>query len=258
MNAHNLAASASLSRSSLSAQVRDSLVRAIVRGDYVPGDAFPPESKIAGLFGVSKPTARETLKLLEALGLVDIGHGRRTIVTDISAWDVLSPIVADAFEVEGRGRELATQYWQLRHIVETSAAYLAATNATEADRASLRNLAEAMGQSTGAKVDFAAVLELDREFHDLVGRASLNFALRRVLVLIHQFLALSSRSRLTDDLTDVLVGQHHQIAAAIADGDAAAAAAAMDVHIRWAMEIESGGDSTTPTTRLPPFRPSSV
>jgi DNA-binding FadR family transcriptional regulator len=251
-------------RSSLSAQVLESLVRAIVREDYTAGDSFPPESEIAGLFGVSKPTARETLKLLQALGFVDIGHGRRTTVTDITEWDVLSPIVARAFEAEGRGRELAAQYWQLRHIVEANTAYLAATNATEEERIALRNLAVAMERSASMAVDLAVVLRLDHEFHDLVGRASRNLALRRVAVLIHKFHASSSPSRLTADLLNVLVGQHHRVATAIANGDGDEAATAMDAHITWAMGVDSNGEDDSlsmPTRRatpLPPFRSSGL
>lgn len=264
MNEHNPISYETPTRSSLSAQVLDSLVRAIVRTDYAPGDAFPPESEIAGLFGVSKPTARETLKLLQALGLVDIGHGRRTIVTDLTAWDVLSPTVASAFEAEGRGRELTAQYWQLRRIVETNAAYLAATHATDNERAALSDLAAAMEQSVAAPDDVATVLQFDSEFHDLVARASRNLALRRVAVPIHGFLAWSSGSRLTADLIDVLIEQHHQVASAIANGNGDAAAAAMDAHITWAMDVESNGDldgATQPArgaTPLPPFRPSGL
>jgi DNA-binding FadR family transcriptional regulator len=245
-------------RATLSAQVLESLVRAIVRSDYGPGDAFPPEAEIAEVFGVSRPTARETLKLLQTLGLVDIGHGRRTVVTAVTEWDVLSPIVAGAFKAEGRERELATQYWQLRHIVETTAAYLAATHATGEERAALRALVAAMEQSATAH-DLASVLELDSEFHDLVGRASSNLALRRVSVPILQFLAWSSDSKLTVDSLGVLVEQHDRVAAAIAEGDGDAAAAAMDAHIIWAMEVESstGDGLIRPARRLtlpPVFR----
>lgn len=262
MSEHNLIAHDFPSRSSLSAQVLDSLVRAIVRTDYAPGDAFPPESEIAELFGVSKPTARETLKLLQALGLVDIGHGRRTIVTEITAWDVLSPTVASAFEAEGRGRELTAQYWQLRRIVETNAADLAATHATDEERTALSDLAATMEQAATTPADLAPVLRFDREFHDLVARASRNLALRRVAVPIHEFLAWSSRSRLTADLIDVLVEQHHRVAAAIVSGDGDTAAIEMDTHIRWAMHVESNGDADGATqpapheATLPPFRPS--
>jgi DNA-binding FadR family transcriptional regulator len=223
-------------RSSLGEQVLDSLVRAIVRGDYPPGRPFESESEIAGIFGVSKPTARETVKLLKAHGLVDIGHGRRTIVTDISEWDVLSPAVASAFENENRGQELAAQYWQLRQIVETNAARLAAMNATDEERSALQEMATAMEQPVD---DLATLLRIDRDFHDLVARASRNLALRRVAVPIHEFLAWSSRSRLTVDLTEALLGQHHRIAAAIDDGDGDAAATAMEAHITWAMNVEN-------------------
>jgi len=217
----------------------NSLVRAIVRGDFARGAVFPTESEIAGTFRVSKPTAREALKLLQALGLVEIVHGRRTAVTATTEWDVLAPAVAAAFKAEGRGPELARQYWQLRQIIERGCVSLAAVHATAAERDDIVRLSNEMAQAAVAPRNIRAILDLDRDFHDLIGRASRNLALRRVGTLVHHFLAWSSDSKLKPELFSILVDQHAAIAQAVARGDAAGARKAMDEQIDWAKEIEA-------------------
>lgn len=230
------------SRPSLSQIMLNSLVRAIVRGDFAGEAEFPTESEIAATFRVSKPTARETLKLVQALGLVEIAHGRRTAVTAMTEWDVLAPSVAAAFKAEGRGAELARQYWQLRQVIERSCASLAAAHATAAERDDIIRLANEMRRAAVVPGNIRTILDLDRDFHDVIGRASRNLALRRVATLVHHFLAWSSDSKLKPELFGILVDQHAAIAQAIARADAAGAAKAMDQHIDWAKDIEAASE----------------
>ena len=45
-----------------------------------PGDKLPPEKEIAAQLGVSRPAAREVLKSLEVLGIIQIKRGEGTFV----------------------------------------------------------------------------------------------------------------------------------------------------------------------------------
>lgn len=59
-------------------RVREDIVALISRLGLRPGDRLTTEAELAELFGVSRPTVREALKLLEQEGLVSAirGHGR--------------------------------------------------------------------------------------------------------------------------------------------------------------------------------------
>ena len=79
-------------------QVADQLRDLITRGDLAVGQRLPSEAELAPLFGVSKSTIREALRILVTDGLVETRRvGRETICT-------LRP---EAFgEVAAREREI--------------------------------------------------------------------------------------------------------------------------------------------------------
>lgn len=64
-----------LDRRPLAVQVRDRIWDAIQEGHYRTGDQLPSEQKLVSRFGVSRPTVREALKLLEEERLVFCRHG---------------------------------------------------------------------------------------------------------------------------------------------------------------------------------------
>lgn len=49
----------------------------ILAGSLRPGDRLPPETSLMNSFGVSRPSLREALRLLEAEELLDIRRGSR-------------------------------------------------------------------------------------------------------------------------------------------------------------------------------------
>jgi GntR family transcriptional repressor for pyruvate dehydrogenase complex len=228
-------------RSSLSEQVVDFLAQAIVGGELKPGDSLPSEADIAVQYGVSKPTARETVKRLEGLGLVEIAHGKRTIVNDMTKWDVLSPLVANAFRAIGGAEPLERQYWELRKIVEVAASRYAAQRATPEQREQLVRIVADTEDEARGNADMGRIRELDALFHDLIGRASGNYVLRRVSVPVYGFLLWLRR--LTPDAVDTVIVHHRTIAEAISRGDPEGAAEAMEAHIAFseAINIRSSG-----------------
>lgn len=54
------------------------LRRMIVEGELKEGASLPNEAALIDLFGVSRPTLREALRVLESEGLVDLRRGSRT------------------------------------------------------------------------------------------------------------------------------------------------------------------------------------
>src|SRR5206468_3930986 len=51
--------------------------RRIVRGELKADDALPPEAELMRQFGISRPTLREALRILEAEGLISVRRGAR-------------------------------------------------------------------------------------------------------------------------------------------------------------------------------------
>ncbi|MBN2471393.1 MAG: fatty acid metabolism transcriptional regulator FadR [Anaerolineae bacterium] len=62
--------------------VEETLISAILQGDFAPGDTLPAERELAGMLGVTRPTLREGLRRLERDGWLLIQQGKPTLVTD--------------------------------------------------------------------------------------------------------------------------------------------------------------------------------
>ena len=53
----------------------------VVKKDLKSGDKLPNESEMIDLFGVSKGTVREALRILEAQGLISVSYTHLTLPT---------------------------------------------------------------------------------------------------------------------------------------------------------------------------------
>jgi GntR family transcriptional regulator len=68
----------------LYAQVKDLMIRRMLRGDWRPGDALPSEGRLAIEFGVSQGTVRKALDELATPNLFERQQGRGTFITQHS------------------------------------------------------------------------------------------------------------------------------------------------------------------------------
>ena len=68
-------------RKSLSRQVMESIEELILEQNLKPGDVLPTETQISESLQVSKSSVREAIKMLEALGVVEIRRGLCTVIS---------------------------------------------------------------------------------------------------------------------------------------------------------------------------------
>jgi len=62
--------------------VEESLITAILNGDYPPGATLPGERDLAARLGLTRPTLREALQRLACDGWITIRQGKPTVVND--------------------------------------------------------------------------------------------------------------------------------------------------------------------------------
>ncbi len=146
--------------------VADRLQEAIAEGRFVEGQYLPPEPDLCRLFGVSRTVVREALGTLEARGLIAVQHGRGAIVLPSRA-----PAVSSLLHFEWRaGRGALSQLLEVRRVLETAAARLAATRATAAD---LQRMDEALGRMAAAQTA-EEYISADLAFHAAIVLATGN------------------------------------------------------------------------------------
>jgi DNA-binding FadR family transcriptional regulator len=216
------------------------LAHEIVSGRLAAGDPLPSEPELAREFGISKVVLREAIQELASCGLLRVQHGKRTTVLEQGDWNVLAQPVQEAYRLSGNADELTRQLYDVRLVLELSAVALAAEHSSQEQRAELDLLVDAMREIAVQAKDVPAFLVNDRAFHDVIGRATGNMVLRAMMRDLHNLLAANwNGSRTSPAQLEPLAEQHARIAAAIRQGDAVAAAAAMEVHLLWAKRVET-------------------
>lgn len=209
-------------------QVAARLTRQIVAGEFPDGRA-PSELEICQEFGVSRVVARETIKILASLDIVDVAQGRRVTVRPRDEWDYLSPQLLEWLPDE-LVEELLRELHGMRMLLEPELAAMAAGTVTEQ---TLTRLREALDRMVELEDDPERYLEVDQEFHMEICRAADNRILDRIMYSA-RWLGTASRRITNEDpagrrrATD----DHNRIYAALAAHDPAAARQAMRFHLR--------------------------
>jgi len=190
-------------------QVRRALQTRISDGTLRPGDRLY-EQDIAAEFGVSRVPVREAIRMLQSEGLVDVQPNRRGVF------------------VRSLGRQQVEELFDVREALEALAARLAATRASDAE---VGRLGELAGRSRSAfeAGDTAAMSEANTEFHDRLVALSGNELLASMLEPLHGRLAWMFR---LNHEPERVCGEHAELHAAIASGDAERAAALAVQHVR--------------------------
>jgi len=142
------------SRPTISREIIEVIRQDIVSGKYGPGERLPPEQTLASMFGVSQPTVREATRALEAMGLVVVRQGSGVFVSS-DLQDYVSTALGTLMRFERIGL-LATL--DIREVLGTYSARLAAVEATDADVTMIADAASAcLDAASTASADSATV-----------------------------------------------------------------------------------------------------
>lgn len=224
---HDKAGFARLSFVPRSTQVREQLEQALARGEYEPGDRLPSERELSELFGVSRVSVREAIRSLEAVGLVEVRHGKGTLVADpsqratrdLSRWMAVNRgEVLELLRVRAALDELAGEEAAIRHDPDAIAA--------------VRTAADAFAAAAAADDSGDRLSALDMAFHLAVAQAADSELLRNLLAELHGHLAESRAVFFgAGNRAAASAKEHGAILAAIEKGDAASTRRATKKHI---------------------------
>jgi acetyl esterase/lipase/DNA-binding FadR family transcriptional regulator len=161
------------SRSRLHGSVAHRIAADIIRGALAPGSLLPNEDAASASFGVSRSAYREAIRTLAAKGLVSAQPKVGTRIAPRSAWHILDPdILAWHFEL-GASQEFIRNLFELRKIVEPSAAALAAMRRNDEE---LGKLADSLARMARLNPRTGAWLNAVIAFHQGLLTASRNEA----------------------------------------------------------------------------------
>lgn len=214
-------------KSYVTEEVAQKLKDLIMSGYYAPGEKMPSMKDLAASLQVAIPSVREALRYLESLGLIHIRHGAGVFVSEDATSPLrIRPIISSAPLDE----KVLEDLMGVRHIMETSAAELAATRATDEQIARLHELLLAMENS----IDEPEMYSLhNADFHIAVCECSNNAILLSFLNAVRDLiLAHQKRINISSDLRRRSLEWHRKIYEAIATRDAKKARDAMSAHLQ--------------------------
>lgn len=204
----------------------------ILDGQLHAGDRLPPEREFAQMLGVSRPSLRESLRVLEALGIVEVRLGSE-------GGTFLSEKPSNGF-VNVMKPQLALALFHTENVIQTRLALEAWTCAEAAKRRTPEQIVE-LGQILDRmedpeilKADFN---RLDAAFHVEISGIAGNHLIAQLMeslrLVIHKSM-MERYAHLRDwKRTATRVREEHRsILAAIADGDSDLAAVLVQKHIR--------------------------
>jgi len=213
--------------SSLSAQIVADVRDALFGKKLKPGDFLGTEKDLAARFGVSRIVARDALRTLEALGIVQIrmgkGGGARIAHGNPRLFAEALAVQLDLTGVT------AAEIMDAQCAIETLGAGLAAENAIAFDIARLRSL---LREAEGAIGDLHEFTRLSRDFHLAVAEASHNRVIVVQLISLEHVSWPRSNATATPKLARHILEIHGKLADLIELRDAAGARALMDDHVK--------------------------
>ncbi|MGV0789932.1 FCD domain-containing protein [Mycolicibacterium sp. XJ2] len=215
---------------------------AIVSGEYPPGQVLTLDG-VSARHGVSRSVAREAIRVLESMGMVESRRRVGITVQPAEKWNVFDPrLIRWRMEAGDRAAQLLSLS-ELRRGFEPAAAALAARRAGP-DQCRIMAAAVSDMVVHGRAGDLEAYLEADKLFHRTMLEASGNEMFRALDGVVAEVLAgRTHHGMMPSTPNPAAINLHDEVARAIRMRDEAAAEQAMRAIIDEASSAVSGHDS---------------
>ncbi len=227
-------------RRKLSDEVFDRLERMITSGELRPGDEMPSERVLMERFGVGRPAIREAMQSLANMGLVNISHGERAKVLQLTARSIFRQVDLTAKIMLAQSADSLDHLKSSRIFFERGMAREAAVKATPVDITDLRDIIEEQRRSLGNAEDFIAA---DMQFHTRIAQISGN----PIFVAVSEAMLAWLKAYHTDMLIwtgkeKFTLVEHEQILDCLAANDANGAEAAILKHLERSSALYTNRD----------------
>lgn len=229
----------------LGRRAADTLARGIIVGQFPPDSPLPKEMELVEQLGISRPTLRGGLQMLEAVGMITRVSGHGTFVRPYADWSFLSPLLSRwVADFSPPRPAFLRDLFAFRLSIEPVIAMVAACNARGKD---LQDMEDAFTGMTAHVLDpldpdclSSPFDDYDLLFHQAIYRATGNLIWTQMIPVIEPALRLVIHRSNADagELRDSL-GRHGELLTCIRRQDAAGAhAAGLSVLLRTASDLD--------------------
>lgn len=205
----------------------ENILDGIERSQLRVGDRLPNESELARQLGISIPTLRQALRVLQRSSVLVVRQGKMGGIF----------IASDFLPVEAISSEIALEEAEVidalrgRRIIEQTVTEIAAAVATDTDFLAIERTVELLRRDG---IGRSHILRADAMFHRAVARATHNSVLQDTMRVVYAKLA-SIRDRVSGERREAerVYEIHARQLEAMRGRDPAELAAALDAHFRF-------------------------
>ena len=218
-------------RGSLVTFVVKRIKEALLNEEIKPGDFLPPEAELAKNLNVGKSSVREALKMLQALGVVEVRRGQGTLICRKPGEESINPLIFQLLMEERSIQDLI----DLRMIFEPGITVMAMKRATEAEIEAIR---ETVVRLENCIAEGVPVAEDDLAFHLAILKATHNPFVVRIGETILQLFKLSISTSMRT-IPEIALRDHKRIFDAFVQKDEAKLSEAVVASFEgWKMSLE--------------------
>ena len=213
-----------IDNSSIVDKIIDRIVKAISTGQFKVGKKLPSEFELMEELNVGRNSLREAMKILSALGVVDIRRGDGTYVCDHIAPTVFNPIIYSIiFQAESDPDMV-----EFRECMEEMVLRTAMKKATDGDIVHLSQIIKDIRRAYESG-DKEKAAYLDYSFHVAIADICGNPYISKLVNGIYEIFSLSIEDTInTQELFDKAEGYHKEILRCIQEKDVKSIDAAVE------------------------------
>jgi len=227
----------------LGRRAADKLASDIIAGRFPPESVLPKEMELVNQLGISRPTLRSGLQMLESVGMITRVSGHGTFVRPYANWSFLSPLLSRWISEFAPPRPaFLGDLFAFRLAIEPVIAMVAACNARGKDLQDMEDAFAGMAAHVLDQLDpnrMSPFDDYDLAFHQAIYRATQNLIWTQMTPVLEPALRLVIHQSNTDadELRDSL-NRHGELLTCIRRQDAAGAhAAGLSILLRTARDL---------------------
>ncbi|MBU2551049.1 MAG: FadR family transcriptional regulator [Proteobacteria bacterium] len=238
-----------VARRRLSDDIVDQIKTMILERDLRPGERLPSERDLVDMFRVGRTPIREAIRTLDILGVLDVRAGHGVFVKEPDVNSYLKNMQESLNFLVELEKKTFIEILDVRQVLESHTAALAAKNATKDDLSLLEKTFQDLlyiqraYEKAPTEANARNWIEADFNFHKFVAQCSHNGVLEVMITSIKTLVHRSSRKLLSlPDLLELaqdFINEHKQVMEAVKSGSSERASQAMTDHLNHAQEVMS-------------------
>ena len=163
-------------------QIIDAFTEQLIQGKLRPGEQIPTEVELSEKFGVARNTIREAIKILVAMGVLEIRRPVGTFVCEGFTEPMISPLLYGIILSRGDSYD---ELLDLREIMETGTMLTVIRNASDGEIATLSAPLVALGKACRKKKpSVEEVFKRDDAFHEAMMALAHNRVVERIAATV--------------------------------------------------------------------------